>query len=483
MNLRLLINNLGKTLLLLAACMLPSLLVALLYGDRTIPAFLLVMAGCVGVGLPLLRVPLRQSRLFPRDGLAITAFAWLTFSAIGALPFVLTGAIPSYIDAFFETVSGFTTTGSTILTQIEALPHSILFWRSFTHWIGGMGVLVLLLAILPSVQGTSLHIMRAESTGPQPGKVAPRMSDTARILWRIYLTLSLLMFLALLLAGMPLFDSFIHVFGTAGTGGFSNHSESIGYFNSTRITVIVSFFTLLFGVNLSLYLLVAKRDFKSFVKDEELRFYTTVVFVAIALITADLYREGIFTSFAESLTHAGFQVTTIISTTGFSSTDFDLWPTFSKTLLLILMFIGSSAGSTAGGIKCIRFVILGRILRREFMRTTHPRSVQTIRFNGHIVEESIVREVANFFALYLFSFTAGLILISLDGKDLVTTISSVAATLNNVGPGLQLVGPTASYAHFTARSKIVFSALMLLGRLEIYPILLLLFPSVWKKHS
>ncbi len=483
MNYRLVLNSLGKALLVETLCFLPSLIVSWIYREDTWVAFLQVILVTAVVGGLLSFIKPKQTHFYPRDAFAVTAFAWIVLSAFGALPFVLSGSIPHYVDAFFETVSGFTTTGSTILTDVETMPKSILFWRSFTHWIGGMGVLVLVMAILPSVQGTSLHILRAESTGPSPGKVVPKMGETAKILWIIYITLSALMVTFLLAGGMPLFDTLIHTFGTAGTGGFSNRALSVGAYQNNYYTWVITIFMFLFGVNLSLYWALAKGNFKNFFKDEELRFYFFTVLIATLLITWNLRTEGFFTSIGESLTHSAFQVSTIITTTGFSTTNFDLWPVFSKTILVILMFIGASAGSTAGGIKCVRFVLIFKTIKREITRNTHPRSVATVKLNGRTVDEGIISGVMTFFALYLIIFTTALLAISLEGKDLVTSFTAVATTINNVGPGLGLVGPMGSFAEFSAASKLIFSLCMLVGRLEIFPILLLFVPSFWKKHS
>ncbi len=482
MNSRLVFKSIGTAILVEAGCLLPSLFVALYFGENY-RAFLYTMLILAVVGFGLTRLKPKIKQLYPRDGFAITALSWILLSAFGALPFVFSGTIPNYIDALFETISGFTTTGSTILTNVETMPQSLLFWRSFTHWIGGMGVLVLMLAIMPSVRSTSLHIMKAESTGPSPGKVVPRLGDTAKILWVIYTAFSTVMVLLLLLGGMPLFDSLIHMFGTAGTGGFSNHNLSIGHYENSYFSWVITAFMVLFGVNFSLYWAALKGNLKTLLKDEELRFYLLTILAAIILISVNLSQAGLYQTVTETVRHASFQVSTIVSTTGFSTTDFNLWPVFSKIILVLLMFIGSSAGSTAGGIKCVRFVILFKVIRREITRITHPRSVRTILINGRSIDESLVSSVLTYFGLYICLTAAAVLAVAWDSQDLVTATTAVFATINNIGPGLAAVGPVGSFQDFSHFSKLVLSACMLIGRLEIYPILLLFLPSFWKRQS
>ena len=393
---------------------------------------------------------------------------------------MFSGSISSPVDALFETVSGFTTTGSSILTDVESQPRGILFWRSFTHWIGGMGVLVFTLAVLPKIKASTLHIMKAESPGPNPGKLVPKIGGTAKILYGIYLVMTSALIVLLLLAGMPLFDSFIHAFGTAGTGGFSSKALSIGAYNNVYIEVIITVFMFLFGVNFSLYYQVLKVSIKSLFKDAEFRFYLATVLVATVLITIDLTGR-VFGSVWESLRHSSFQVSAIITTTGFATTDTTLWSMFSKCVLLMLMFIGGNAGSTAGGIKCIRIVLLAKVIKREIARIIHPRSVRTVKINGATVDEEILSGVTAFFFIYILIFAFAVLAVSLDGLDFESTFSAVATTLNNVGPGFGVFGPMGDFSGLSDLSTVVLTFCMLVGRLEVYPVLLLFAPTFWKR--
>ena len=379
MNVAMISKNLGILLLVEAASMLPSLLVALIYNQNDVSAFIITILLLMFTGFIMYKIPARNKNLYTRDGFAIVSLGWILVSLFGALPFLISGAIPSYVDAVFETVSGFTTTGSTILREIESLPRGILFWRSFTNWIGGMGVLVMMLAVLPAAGANTLQIMKAESPGPDPGKLVPRIGQSAKILYFMYTTLTSVQIILLLAGGMPLYDSLIHTFSTAGTGGFSNMNTSVGAYNNVYYEIIIGVFMFVFGVNFTLYYQALKGDVKSIFKDEEFRFYMFTAAGAILLITLDIWGPN-FNTFWESLRHAFFQVSTIMTTTGFSSTNFDLWPVFSKTILVILMFIGASAGSTAGGIKCIRFLLLFKTVKREVRRILHPRSVYTVKY-------------------------------------------------------------------------------------------------------
>lgn len=480
MNFRMIFKSLGMVLCIEAACMLPSFIISAISGEGDSPAFLFSMTALLAAGFLLSLIKPAKTSIYARDGFAIVALGWITVSLFGSLPFLFSGAIPSFWDAFFESVSGFSTTGATILKDIESLPKGILFWRSFTHWMGGMGVLVLTLAILPSVGANSFHIMKAESPGPTPGKLVPKIGQTAKILYSIYIVLTLGEVLLLLAGGMSLYDALIHAFGTAGTGGFSNKNSSIGYYDSPYLEGVITVFMLLFGINFALYYYGMKGNLKSVYKDEELRFYLFVVGTSVLFIGTDLASIG-FYSPGTSFREAAFQVSSIITTTGYATVDFNLWPVFSQGVLMVLMFIGGSAGSTGGGIKCIRILVLLKVMRREIARVIHPRSVYTVKIGGKVVEEETLSGIMTFFFVYLFLFVLATLAISLNGEDLITTVTSVGATLNNVGPGLGLVGPMGNFSGFSDFSKAVLSACMIFGRLEIYPMLILFSPAFWKK--
>jgi len=418
--------------------------------------------------------------IYAKEGFAITSLAWLSLSAIGALPFFLSGQIPSYIDAFFETVSGFTTTGASILPQVEVLDRGLLFWRSFTHWVGGMGVLVFLMAFLPNLSERSIHIIRAEMPGPSVGKILPRVRDTAKVLYIIYIAMTAVEVILLLLGGMNLFDSLVHSFGTAGTGGFGIHSDSAASFTSYQ-TWILTVFMLLFGINFNLYYLLLIGRARSALRSTELKVYLGIVVIAVGILCLNL--SPYYDSFSRLLEDAAFQVSSIITTTGFSTVDFNAWPAISKTVLLILMFLGACAGSTAGGLKISRFILFLKNCQAEFRFMLHPRSVNVLRFEGKKVEKETQKGVMVYFVLYMLCFFTIFFFLSLDGFDVETNFSAAAACFNNVGPGLSLVGPLSSYAHFSAFSKLVLSFAMLLGRLEIWPILLTLYPAAWSTRG
>ena len=476
-------KSIGTVLCIEAASMLPSLIVALINHEKAAIAFALTIGIVAVIGAALLRLKTPKTRIFTRDGFAIVSLSWILVTLFGALPFLLSGSIPSFIDALFETASGFSTTGSSILTDVEALPKSVLFWRSSTHWLGGMGILVLMIAILPSVSASTINIMIAESPGPSPGKLVPKIRETAKILYIIYIAMTAVLVVLLLLGGMPLFDALIHAFGTASTGGFSSRNASVGAYYSVYIDVVITVFLFLFGVNFTLYYyLFLKRDFKSVLRDEELRFYFGVVIGAIVLIALNI-KGTVYQTIGEAIRYASFQVTSIISTAGFATADFNLWPSFSKIILVLLMLTGSCAGSTAGGIKCVRIVLLLKIIRREITRLIHPNAVQPVKLNGRRVDEETLSGVMAFFFFWMLIIAVSVLIVSLDGKDLVTSTTAVLATVNNVGPGLGAVGPTGNFADFSALSKTVMSLCMLIGRLEVYPIMLLCFPSFWKRSS
>jgi len=458
--------------------MLP-LATAILYGESCAWSIFLtiVIAAAVGFGLTLFCRP-KSTVIYAREGFCITALAWILMSAIGALPFVFSGEIPNYIDAFFETVSGFTTTGASILADVEAMSRGLLFWRSFTHWVGGMGVLVFVMAILPSVSDRSIHIMRAEMPGPVVGKIVPRARDTASILYKIYIVMTLVEILLLLCGGMPLFDSIVHAFGTAGTGGFGIKADSIGGY-SPYLQWVITVFMFLFGVNFNLYYLLLIRRFRSVLQSTELWVYLGIVVASIGLITANIL--SLCANFAEALRHAAFQVSSIITTTGYATTDFDLWPSFSKAILLMLMFVGACAGSTGGGIKVSRVVLLWKTICRQIRQLVHPRAMGVVKFEGKSVDETTTNSIGTYLGVYLFCFVAIFLLLCLEDASFTTHFSAAAACFNNIGPGFDAVGPTMNFAAYSGFSKVLLSFAMLLGRLEIYPLLIALYPGTWKK--
>lgn len=480
MNYRMVFKSIGSVLFIEAACMAPSLLVSVFYREGIILAFLLSMLILVALGAGMKSIKTTSTNIYARDGFAIVALGWVMISFFGALPFVFSGAIPSFIDAIFESISGFSTTGATILTNIESLPKGILFWRSFTQWMGGMGVLVMTLAVMPSVKASTQYIMKAESPGPNPGKIVPQIGQTVKILYAIYVVLTLAEVICLLAGGMPLYDSLIHAFATAGTGGFSNKNLSVGAYGSAYIEVVITLFMLIFGINFTMHYYAIKGEWKTIARDEELRFYIATVIAAIGLIAINTY-SAVFDNVWESIRHSAFQVSSIITTTGFTTADFNMWPVMSKCLLIFLMFLGASAGSTSGGIKCIRVLLLIKIARREIAKIIHPRSVYSIRIGGRKVDEETLSGVMAFFFLYMFIFVVSVLLISFEGKGLISTFSSVISTINNIGPGFENISPIGNYASFSVLSRIVFCFNMIVGRLELYPVLLLLTPSFWRR--
>ncbi len=480
MNLRLVLKILGILLVCEAVLMLPSAFVSGIFAGDDLFAFCVSIIITLTVGLLMSMTKTKTNSMYARDGFAIVALGWIVMSVFGALPFYISGAIPSFIDCFFETSSGFTTTGASILVEIEGLPKGILFWRSFTHWVGGMGVIVLTLAILSSIGTGSFQMMKAESPGPTPGKLVPKVKETAKILYSIYLIITIAEVILLKLSGMPLYDSFIHTFGTVGTGGFSNMNASVGAYKNVYAEIIITVFMLICGVNFSLYFYILKGKFKDVFKDEEFRFYIGVITLSIFLVTFNTFGQ-LYKTIFEAIRYAAFQVVSIISTTGFATADFDKWSMFSKTILLILMFVGGCAGSTGGAIKNVRFLLLFKIMKRELLQIIHPKAVYVVSYNGKAMNEKTLSEVLGFFFMYTMVFVAAVLIISLDNMDWITTISSVAATIGNIGPGFSIVGATGNYSTFSDLSKVVLSFCMIIGRLEIYPILLLTIPSFWKK--
>ena len=481
MNYKLVFRLLGRLLLIEAVLMAPSLAVALIYGQGDALSFVItigITAVCGGL-LCLLLKPQRED-LTARDGMAVAGLSWIVLSFFGALPFLISGAIPYLADAYFEAVSGFTTTGSTILTEIEHLPRGILFWRSFTHWIGGMGVLVFTLAVLPKLSGRTAHLARAESPGPTFTKLLPKMGDTAKLLYGLYLALTMLEAVCLLLAGMNVYDALIHAFGTAGTGGFSNYNASVGAFQNPLIEWIIAIFMMLFGVNFAMYFHMLRKEKEPILQSEELWFYLGLVGVSTLVITGVILPR--YDGFFSALRTAFFQVTAIVSTTGFSTADFDLWPLFARALMLLLLCFGACAGSTAGGFKLSRILLLGKTAYRDLEHTLQPRKVAVVRFEGKPVPEATLTQVGVYLSIWLFLAVAGTLLLSLRESDLVTAMTATLTCLSNVGPGLNKVGPSQNFAFFSPAAKLLLSFLMLAGRLEIYPVLLLFSPNVWRKN-
>lgn len=477
MNRKMIFNTVGRIICLEAALMCLPTAVSLMYGEwRTAGSFALtVLLSMLLGGLFVLLTRRGDRTIYAREGFVVVAFAWIAMSALGALPFVLSGDIPSYIDAFFETVSGITTTGASVVVDLTAISHGGLFWRSFTHWIGGMGVLVLMMAIVPDSSGRTIHILRAEMPGPVVDKIVPRVKNTAKIFYLIYIVMTLAEVAFLTAGKMPLFESFIHAFGTAGTGGFGIYADSVGGY-SPYIQWVICAFMLLFGINFNLYYLVLIRRVRDALRSEELWVYLGIAVTSAAVITLNVSR--LYSTVSETIRHSAFQVASILTTTGFSTTDFDLWPGLSKTVLLLLMFIGGCAGSTAGGIKVSRIIILFKSIKSEFSRLLHPRSVNTVRFEGKAIDRSVRTGVGTYFALYIILFAVIFLLISAEPFGMESNFSAVAACFNNIGPGFAAVGPLASYSAYSGFSKIVLSVAMLLGRLEIYPIILSLTPSL-----
>ena len=481
MNRRMVCYTIGRIVQVTSCLLLLPAVVSLIYRESCVWDFLLtaVIALALGTVFTVIARP-RDHVIYAKEGFIIVTIAWLAMSLLGTLPFVFSGEIPSFTNAFFETVSGFTTTGASILDDVESLSHGLLFWRSFTHWIGGMGVLVFVMAILPNVSDRSIHIMRAEMPGPIVGKLVPRVKDTAKILYLIYIAMTVLQVVFLLCGGMSLFDSVLHAFGTAGTGGFGVKSDSIaGY--SPYLQWVITAFMLLFGINFNLYYLLLIRRFRSAVKSSELWWYLGIVAVAIGVITWNISSET--SLLGDDLRAAAFQVSSIVTTTGYATADFNLWPSLSKTVLLVLMFMGGCAGSTAGGLKVSRMLILGKRIRRELRRMVHPRSVSSVQFEGKAVPEATLNNVTVYLAIYFFVYFVILLLLSFEPFDFETNFTATAACFNNVGPGFSLVGPTSSYSAYSAFSKWILSFAMLFGRLEIFPLILTLSPATWSKNK
>ena len=478
MNYSIVLYILGCVLKFESAFLVLPALVGLIYREHASVSYLAVAVLCLILGVLLTHKKPRSTNLYTREGFVAVALSWIIMSIFGAIPFVLTGDIPFYVDALFETISGFTTTGSSILTDVESISKASLFWRSFSHWIGGMGVFVFIMAILPMMGGSTMNLMKAESPGPSVSKLVPHVKDTAKILYGIYIAITICEATILRALGMPLFDSLTTTFGTVGTGGFGIRNDSIaGYSPAIQITITV--FMILSGINYTAYFYILTGKIKELFKIEEVRWYLAIIFGSVAVITWNV--RSLYPTFSETLRHAFFQVGSIITTTGYATTDFDLWPALSKTLLVTLMFIGACAGSTSGGIKVSRILILLKTIRKELSLIIHPRQVKKIRMDGHPVDHETLRSANVFLVVYFVLLLTSMLLICVDEFDFSTNFTSVVTVLNNIGPGLNLVGPTQNFSIFSPFSKFVLMFDMLAGRLELFPMMILLMPSTWKR--
>lgn len=480
MNNKMIVYIIAKMLGVEGAVLLIPAFVAFLYGESDVIQFLIVSAVLGAIFFIFGRKRPENKVIYAKEGLVIVGLAWILWSLFGALPFVLTGSIPSYVDAFFETVSGFTTTGSTILTDIEALPKGVAFWRSLTHWIGGMGVLVFVMMLTSLDDEHSMHLMRAEVPGPEADKLVPKARATARILYLMYFVLTAAEVVFLMFGRMSFYDALLHSFSTAGTGGFSNRNASVAYYDSAYIDGVITVFMILFGVNFNLYFLIRLKNWKDALKNEELHAYLGIIAGAVAIVTVNIL--GIYGNLVHAFRYASFQVASVITTTGFCTADFNLWPELSKVVLLGIMVIGACAGSTGGGIKVSRFLILVKSIKQEVRRMLHPKAVTIVKINGKRVGNDTIRSVYIYFISYILVMMVSILLVSINNFDFATTFSSVLTTLNNVGPGISMVGPVENFHMFSPLSKLVFCMDMLLGRLEIFPYLLLMSPELWRRR-
>lgn len=459
--------------------LLPAL-TALIYRENVVLAYLGVAALCMALAALFCHKKPTNTRFYAREGFVTVALCWIVLALTGALPFMFSGEIPFVVDALFETVSGFTTTGATILGDVEALSRASLLWRSVTHWVGGMGVLVFMLIVLPLAGGQTIHLMRAESPGPSVSKLSPHLRDTAMILYAIYFGMTVIEAILLMLGGMSLFDAACTSMATAGTGGFGIWNTSMAHYNSYYLQAVVTVFMILFGINFSVYFLLLTRRFKAAFRIEEVRVYLGVILASSVIIALNV--RHLFPSLLDSFHHAAFQVASIITTTGFSTVDFNQWPALSKAILVLLMFIGACAGSTGGGMKCSRILLMCKSIRKEMQFLIHPRAVRVNKMDGRRVQHEVVRSVNVFMISYLLLFILSVLLLSVTNEELITNFTAVAATLNNVGPGLELVGPAANFGFFSPLSKIVLMFDMLAGRLEVFPMLLLFAPGTWRRE-
>jgi trk system potassium uptake protein TrkH len=478
MNTSMIRRILGYVLIMEGAMLLLPCIVAIYYAESDGVIFAFDALLCCVVGLLMMIKKPKTTVFYLKEGCVVTALSWIVLSIFGCLPFCVSGVIPNFVDALFETVSGFTTTGASILNDVEALPKCMLFWRSFTHWIGGMGVLVFIMAIVPLSGGSNINILKAESPGPSVGKIVPKMRKTARLLYIIYSVMTVAEIIFLLCGNMPIFDSVTTALGTAGTGGFGIKNDSIGGY-SNYIQWVVTIFMILFGVNFNAYYLLLFRQFKKAFSMEEVRWYFIIVLSSTAIIFVNIMH--LYSTLSEAISKAAFQVASIITTTGYSTADFNAWPTTSKTIIVLLMFIGACAGSTGGGIKVSRFLVAVKSVFKEFSSYIHPKSVRKIKLDGKPVEHEVIRTTNVYLITFLTVFVASIFLISFENKDLLTNFTAVAATINNIGPGLELVGPTENFSIFSTFSKYVLIFDMLAGRLELFPLLILFNPVIWKE--
>ncbi len=478
MNYPLICQVLGRVIGIIGALMLIPAIVAVGYGESVYPFVVSITVAFIAAAL-MIRVQPKSREMYAKEGYVTVALAWILMSAVGALPFVVSGAISSFVDAYFETVSGFTTTGATILSDVEAMPMGLQFWRCFTIWIGGMGVLVFMMFVLPLNEEHSLHIFRAEMPGPIIGKLVPKARDTAMILYGVYAALTLILVVLYLFGGMSLYDALIHAFSTAGTGGFSNHANSYAYFDSAYIDYVTAIFLLLFGTNFNLYFLIFMGKFKDVINNEEFKWYLFIVFAAaivIACFISDKY-GGVVQAFRYSF----FTVASVITTAGHVTANYDLWPTITVCILFFLMFCGASAGGTNGGIKVSRLLVAVKVLRNDLIKQVRPREVHTVKLNGEVVSKSTQHTIVVFIVMYILILCAAVAVVALDNFDFTSTFSAVLTCIGNVGPGSGICGPVGNYVPYSALSKLVLTLCMLIGRLEIIPIMILFTPSTWKK--
>ena len=478
MNYRMISYTLGWVIRIEGAAMLLPLICSFVYNEQNKWAFFVSALICILISIPLTLKSPKNKSMFAKEGFVIVALSWILISIFGALPFVFSGAIPNFINALFETASGFTTTGASILSDVEALPKSVLFWRSFTHWMGGMGVIVFLVALLPLSGGENLHLIRAESPGHTVGKLVPRVRSTAKILYGMYILFTLLEIILLLIGGCPVFDALTLSFGTAGTGGFAIKNSGIADYSS-YIQVVITIFMVIFGIDFAFYYLILMKKIKTAFKMEEVLIYIGIIIAAISLIFFNI--KDMFPNDADALKHTAFQVSSLLTSTGYSTVDFDLWPQFSKAILIGLMFCGACTGSTGGGIKVSRIAILFKSIIKEIKVLAHPKATLKIKMSGRPVEHETLRGINVFFVSYMFIFALAFLLISLDNLDFTTNFTAVLTTISNMGPGLSKVGPTCNFSVYSELSKLVFTLVMIIGRLEIFPILVLFSKNTWKK--
>jgi len=479
MNYKMIFKVLGYLLLIIAVGMIIPLLISIANNQNDMIPFIVTIILTALTGFGLTKIPISNNTMKTKEGIAIATLGWIFASIFGALPFYLSGHIPSYIDSLFETISGFTTTGATIINDIEAFPMGLLFWRSFTHWIGGMGILVVAIAVLPMLGSGGFHIFKAESPGPISDKIAPRIKSTAKILYTAYIIISLAEFILLMFGGMSAFEAAVHTFGTLGTGGFSTRNASIGAFNNSYIFIVISIFMIMSGANFSLYYSLYKGKWREVIKNSELKLYLSILALSVLAITIDM-NIHLYHNLFESFKHSLFQASSIMTTTGYTTYDFNQWTTFSKGILFMLMFVGGSAGSTGGSIKVIRILVLIKMIKKSLTKILHPRAIVSVKVGDQPVSNDTLLNISSFFMLYMLIFIFGSIIISLEGIGFIGATSAVAATLGNIGPGFDFVGPSNNYAEFSNFSKLLLSFFMLLGRLELFTVIALLTPRFWR---